>query len=353
MQNITFSNRLKRFFFCLLVVSIASISNFSIYSQGSPDTLDGYYCPGPGEIDDEYASAFTYTPPGGATGTCAILQVWALVDYGNGSGGSVRLGFKNGNSGTALFRIYLDTDNDSSSGLLTDDFGGEIIAVDGAELILQINANNGATSFFEPDPNDLSQSTIIPYSGDPLNISGDNGSSDGCSGTDGQFFEFDIALELLGGDLCEDATVINIGHYASVAGGSPGSNLCISADLDFDINITGVVTPDQTLCEGEAPGLLTLELAGEGSIVENWEVSENGGTTWIPFANETIYWTPPSNLPVGTYLYRAVLSNEDICPGDTFVTSSATITVYPLPTAVAENSGPLCCLTDILVNSCC
>jgi hypothetical protein len=54
---------------------------------------------------------------------------------------------KIGNSGSALFRIYLDTDNNPLTGLNTDSFGGAL-PVDGAEYILEINAKNNSTFRF-------------------------------------------------------------------------------------------------------------------------------------------------------------------------------------------------------------
>ncbi len=337
MKTSTFLNMKKITLTGLLTLLILLFATTKSYSQAAPNTTDGYYCPGPGEILDEYADAFTFMPGGSATGTCAVLEAWALIDYDDEV---IRLGFMNGNSGAAIFRIYLDTDDDPTTGLTMDTFGGGPITVPGIEIILQIFANTGVTTFFEWDVNSQTMIEII----DPqilITLFGGNGNSDGCNGSDGQFFEFNIPFSVLDVDLCDpQAQMIRIGHYAAVSGGSTNSSMCSNIPLDFDIDISGVVTPDQTLCVGEDIGELTLEISGQGNTIEGWQTRFNGGA-WTPIVNFLDTYTP-AGLLVGVHEFRAVLSNENVCPDTDFFSSAATITIAAVPTVNILASGATC-----------
>ncbi len=342
MKNITFSIQLKRILFFILIFIISVGANKSIAQVD--DTTDGHYCPGPGTPGDEYADGFTFIPDVGVSGTCTVEQAWALIDYGNEV---FRLGFKNGNSGNAIFRIYLDTDDSPLTGLLTDDMGGGAIPVPGAEIILQIQANNGSTTFFE-----ATGPTTKIILGTIPGLFGNNGNSDGCAGSDGQFFEFNIPFTVLDIDICDpESQVIRLGHYAAVSGGSTTSNLCSNEPLDFDIDVSGVVTPDQSLCDGGPDATqLTLEISGQGNTIEGWQTRFNVGA-WANIVNTIDTYTPPGGLSIGVHEYRAVLSNENICPGVNFFSSAATITVNPGPTVVATNDGPVCySVTNFFLN---
>ncbi|HEX9826373.1 MAG TPA: hypothetical protein VGA80_07215, partial [Flavobacteriaceae bacterium] len=109
--------------------------------------VDGDYCPGPDQPGDEYADSIAFTPSEVASGTCAIEMIWADIDIDDQS---FKLAFKIGNAGQALFRIYIDSDNDPTTGLTSDTFGGQTTAIAGAEYILEIEAkNNGTTTLYE------------------------------------------------------------------------------------------------------------------------------------------------------------------------------------------------------------
>src|SRR5688572_25799728 len=120
MKNITSSLKninIKSVFIALLLISITNS-----YSQ---NTYDGDYCPGPGAVGDEYATGTVYSTLllANPSSTCNIGTIHAKVDTQNQV---LRLGMDIGNGGSALFRLYLDTNNDPLTGLTSDSFGGTI-----------------------------------------------------------------------------------------------------------------------------------------------------------------------------------------------------------------------------------
>jgi gliding motility-associated-like protein len=107
--------------------------------------------------------------------------------------------------------------------------------------------------------------------------------------------------------------------------------------------VPGIVSANATVCAGTNSG--TLHLTGYQGIIQNWESSVNGGTTWIPIVNTTdslVY----TNLNVTTAYHVKVKSGN--CNADT--STRAIITVNPLanggtiaPVSVCDtiNSGSL------------
>ena len=179
----------KQIFLLSLLFLFSGI--ISGYGQTS-DTFDGNYCPLPGTLGDEYDSSqvnvFTQIVNSNYTGTCAVEQIWAKV---NTDDENLRIAFKIGNGGTALFRLYLDTDGDPDNNLTEDHFGGQTFSVSGAEYVLQINSNSNY-ALFEVQP-DLS---LLDVTADFVGeFEGLNGNSDACSGKgDNAFMEFFISM---------------------------------------------------------------------------------------------------------------------------------------------------------------
>ncbi len=87
--------------------------------------------------------------------------------------------------------------------------------------------------------------------------------------------------------------------------------------------IPGVLSANATVCAGTNSG--TLHLTGYKGIIQNWESSINGGTTWTPVANitDSLVYT---NLNVTTAYHVHVKSGN--CNADT--STRVTITVNPL-----------------------
>ncbi|WP_411768710.1 HYR domain-containing protein, partial [Winogradskyella sp. A3E31] len=297
--------------------------------------IDGSYCPGPGDVGDEYAGTQTFSPDAMGTGTCAIQQIWADIDIDNEF---LKLGFKIGNSGTALFRVYIDTDNNPTTGLISDTFGGPLV-IAGAEYILQINSNNGNTTLFQATgPNTKIQ---IP----PNGLIGENGDSNGCftgNGGDGRFFEFYIPFASINFDLCnqDNPGEINIAQYASVSGGSANSSFCLGETLDFTVELSGSVEEDQEICLGETPDELNVIInGGTNNTIVTWQISTDDGANYTDINNTaglTSYTPDPSNpqyVAGNDYYYRVEVQNTDVCP-TTYFTTPAIITV------IDDDEGP-------------
>lgn len=102
------------------------------------------------------------------------------------------------------------------------------------------------------------------------------------------------------------------------------------------VTLGGTVTSDDTLC-ANSPGD-TLTLTGYNGSVLNWEMSSDGGATWITLSNTTdeqIY----NNLALTT-MFRAQTKNG-VCPSATAV--PATITINPQSEGGVVNSNATGC----------
>ncbi|MBX7093957.1 MAG: gliding motility-associated C-terminal domain-containing protein [Flavobacteriales bacterium] len=93
------------------------------------------------------------------------------------------------------------------------------------------------------------------------------------------------------------------------------------ATVQVDSSSTGgSVTANDTVCAGANNG--TLVLSGQSGSVVNWEMSNDGGVTWITLANDTL--TQSYLNLMNTTTYRAKVKNG-VCPA--VGSTPATITV--------------------------
>jgi gliding motility-associated-like protein/uncharacterized repeat protein (TIGR01451 family) len=338
--NFTLSTKI---FTIILFSLLASITNGYAQESGT----DGDYCPAPG-INGEYdtGTVFSQMVDPNASSTCEIYKIWAKIytDPTPVTGGQVlKLGLKIGNSGAALFRVYIDTDDDPTSGLTLDQFGGPL-TVAGAEFILELNAKTNAvyTLYKSNDNgtnNDHTTITPIPSNGS----SATNGDSNGCAAGDGKFLEFNIPFESIGFDICDPNSpgLITITKLASVSGGSPTSARCIDIPLTFGIPLTGTVTANPaTVCAGNNTILNAVGIPST-STVDGWEYSTNGGSNWLPInppSTNNPYTT--ANLSQTTQ-FRAVIKDISLCTV-TFRTSAVTVIVNPKPTVTITNPAAVC-----------
>ncbi|SNR79314.1 SprB repeat-containing protein, partial [Lutibacter agarilyticus] len=324
----------KTTFFRIVTLMVLLFVTTISYSQ----SVDGDYCPGPGLSGDEYGDSLTVIPSSVGSGTCAIEQIWADIDT---DAGAFKLAFKIGNGGNALFRIYLDTDFDETTGLLSDTFGGQTNAISGAEYILEIGALKGATTLYKVNLVDLTYSSV-----DLNGIIGATGNSTGCANKDdGEFIELYVPFDSIHYDICDpdNPGQINIAQYASVSGGSTTSSYCLGATLDFGVELSGVITPtDQDVCEGQDSGTLTIDLNSNTSTVDYWEYSSNG-TNFIEISGTAglVSIEPIDPLALGTHYYRASITNNGVCTSS-FSSSVATITVTAI-TVNAYQDSPVSC----------
>ncbi|PXY46318.1 gliding motility-associated C-terminal domain-containing protein [Flavobacterium hydrophilum] len=302
------------------------------YSQ---NTYDGDYCPGPSTVGDEYATGTVYSKVllASPSSTCQIGTIHAKVDTQNQV---LRLGMDIGNGGSALFRLYLDTNNNPLTGLTSDSFGGTI-SVAGAEYILEINSNGNGFTLYTGNGNVKTQTNVIPPG---LAVQAGNANCN--SGA--TFLEFNIPFGSLGINICDpnNPGIINVTKLASVSGNSPNSSQCINTPLTFGIPLKGTVGPNTTICSG-ASSALTITGLNANSTVSKWQSSVAPFSVWVDIPNTaglTAYNT--GNL-TETTLFRAIFSNSGLCSGNAIATSEATVTVNaPIGCSIAGTSGPVC-----------
>ncbi|WP_281322054.1 DUF7507 domain-containing protein [Flavobacterium aestivum] len=329
MEPILPQKKLKQTLILVLLLLLVSFANG--YAQ---DASEGDYCPGPGAIGDEYATGIVFSQEitSSPSSTCQIGTVFAKVITQDQV---LRLGMNIGNGGSALFRLYLDTDNNPTTGLTSDSFGGSL-GVAGAEYILELNSNG--SGFVLYSGNGSTKTPLAINNG----LAAANGSSTGCNAGGGQFLEFNIPFGSIGINICDpnNPGLINLTKLASVSGNSPSSSRCIDVPLSFGIPLKGSVAPDANVCEGVNNTVLNVSGLTSNATVTKWQYSINGGSTWNDIPNTTTTYTAV-NLTVTTK-YRAVIKDNGLCL-NTFNTSEATITVTPLPTdAEAGNNQAQC-----------
>lgn len=109
-------------------------------------------------------------------------------------------------------------------------------------------------------------------------------------------------------------------------------NNCESPNISRTVTVFGVtaggnITPNNTICNGQSTGTLTL--AGHRGTILRWERSYNAGA-FVAIAGTaglTTFSEIPGSGP-GTYQYRAVLQNGVCAEANS---TAATITVNPVP----------------------
>jgi hypothetical protein len=329
----------KKLFIIILLSLFASITNGYAQESGT----DGNYFPAPDAPNDEYANGtvFSQIVDLNASSTCEISTIWAKIytDPTPNTGGQVlKIGLKIGNSGAALFRVYLNTDNNTATGLTLDQFGGPL-TVAGAEFVLELNAKTNAVyKLYKSNDNGSNNdhTTITEI------ISNCSSATNGnYLASDGKFLEFNIPFKCLNIDICDPNTpgVITVSKLASVSGGSTTSSRCIDKPLTFGIPLTGSVNAlPSTLCAGNG-SVLTVSGIPETSTVSGWEY--NDGSGWLvvnPASADNPY--PTGDLSQTTQ-FRAVITDTSLCTA-TFRTNTVTVTVNPFPAVSASNSGPYC-----------
>uniref|UniRef100_UPI0037519831 Ig-like domain-containing protein n=1 Tax=Flavobacterium sp. TaxID=239 RepID=UPI0037519831 len=328
---------MKTKFTLLLLAFFMFVSN----SYAQPNSFDGSYCPGPSVSGDEYLGQLTTGALPSSGGTCEIGQIWAKVDN---LGQSLRLAFKIGNAGTALIRIYIDKDNNSSTGLITDSSFGSGPAAGGAEYILQINTNTGATKLFQ----NATSTTVTEITLVPGGLSGKNGDSNGCAGGDKKFVEFYIPFTSIGFDPCNTTQpgTINVARYASVSGGATNSSMCTSQSLNFGVPLSGSVTPNQSICQGTSSTPLTLSInGGINTTIQSWQDSTDGINFTDIAGTSGLYVYAPGLLYVGDHYYRARILNTGICV-NSFFSNAAKITVNAAPNAPISGGDQTVCVAS-------
>ncbi|WPR70458.1 gliding motility-associated C-terminal domain-containing protein [Flavobacterium sp. NG2] len=333
MKTILPNPKLKQaFLFVLLLLFISITHSFA------QDTFDGEYCPGPGLPGDEYATGTVFSQQlnPSPSSTCQIGTIRAKV---NTTTQVLRLGMNIGNGGAALFRLYLDTDNNSSTGLTSDTFGGPL-SVAGAEFILEINSNANTFNLYSGNGNVKTQLTVNN------GLAALNGSATGCNAGGGSFLEFNIPFGSLNIDICDpnNPGLINITKLASVSGNSASSSRCIDTPLTFGIPLKGSIGPDATVCAGTNSSILNFTGVTDVNIIK-WQylVSPFSPNGWLDTTIPNTTTTHTETNLTETTKYRVVFSKPGLCGGNNIYSSEATITVNPAPIiTISSQTNVLC-----------
>jgi len=97
-------------------------------------------------------------------------------------------------------------------------------------------------------------------------------------------------------------------------------------------SVGGSVTGGGTICLGNTTPVLTL--SGYTGVINNWEVSNNGGASWTPIANTLPTYSTTISVG-GTYWYRAVVQSG-ACAAQS---SSYTVVTVPIMAVISPTTG--------------
>lgn len=122
----------------------------------------------------------------------------------------------------------------------------------------------------------------------------------------------------------------------TASGVCPNDTSSIATVVVDTATVGGLVSSNDTVCAGSNSG--TLVLSGESGSVISWEMSNDGGTTWISLANDT---TVQNYLNLNsTTSFRAKVKNG-VCPA--VGSTPATITVNPRSDGGEVNTSATVC----------
>jgi gliding motility-associated-like protein len=120
-------------------------------------------------------------------------------------------------------------------------------------------------------------------------------------------------------------------YHANVKSGICNSDTSVSATITVNpVSVGGTISGAVAGCEAANGG--TLSLSGYTGIIQNWESSIDGGTTWTAIVNNTSTQTY-SNLVDSTWF--RVIVQSGVCSADT--SAVATVIVYPKPNAAVAS----------------
>lgn len=126
-------------------------------------------------------------------------------------------------------------------------------------------------------------------------------------------------------------------YRSIVSSGSCPNDTSLTAIITIDsLTVGGAVTLSDTVCAGQNSGVLSI--SGSTGIVTGWEMSTDGGTTWIIIANALP--TQGYNNLIATTSYRAQVKNGDC---GAIVATAATITVDQAAIAGIVSSNATVC----------
>jgi gliding motility-associated-like protein len=126
-------------------------------------------------------------------------------------------------------------------------------------------------------------------------------------------------------------------YRANVQAGGCTASFSAAATITVDtLTVGGTISSDATVCAAANSGTVTL--SGNNGTVNQWEYSQDGGTTWTTIANTTLSESY-TNLS-GTTFYRAQVQNG-VCPSG--YSDTVTITVDSVTVGGSISSSATVC----------
>ncbi len=350
----------------LILFLLCFISQFGF----SQLCLDGNYCPAIGETSinacsgatDEYLDAAYNVVSTSPSSTCELGTVFLDIENSDPLHVYAYCGFSHGNGGNAYFRIYFNTDCDSSTGgqlAFESGTSGPQTSIGGAEYYLEIHGNGTLNDLFFWD---TTTSDWIVDTGSGAQAM--TGNFDGCGGSDDAFIEIKIPLYDLIGDVCSNnntCTLLELTTVLSNAGGSANSNFCSSSPININTPVNHVPIamfsiPEDTICIDTLLPLLVYDsIFLDASFSIDPDIYVDHDTLqyqWGTSAGGDTMFSNPSGIDVtdmnqissyyyihdlGTHQLSLTLTDKYGCDSTTSDSSSNQLTysIYAIPSSYA------------------
>jgi len=245
----------------------------TIQAQYNPDiNIDGNYCnhvpsgdPGP----DEWTNAGIADPVDGASSCEMNTLYFDLIDIAGDD--YLAIAVEKGNQGKAYFRFFANTDCDNTTGYTGIPSNNFTQAVAGAEAVVDIIVGNGSIAIARVGNWD---GTNFVFSGGAgLTFLAAQGVSDGCNGSNQNFFEVALLItDFI--DVCDPS--VNCGSVEFVSayshsGGSVNSSECDEFAFSVTTYINSPPDPNFTaddiaVCTADLP---VINLDASGTVDSN------------------------------------------------------------------------------------
>ena len=320
-------------------------------------TFDGDYTNCPGTGSDEYGDAYAPNPqPNQGSSTCSVVEVYADIYNLNGVDYFL-IALEHGNSGQSNFRLYVDTDCDSTTGQIvaprnlgdpcpSGDPENPCIDVGGADYMVNLTTNNNP----KLDVFQWNATTEEMENTNSGNLEALLGNS--CTES-GNFIEMRIPVSEVF-DPCNNNScgVLNLTTTISNSGGSANSSYCGNLGLGLPIPVNEKPTAafeitetcDATETESSLPyysldasATTDPNILSEGDVLAyQWQIfSSNPSGLTGSFSNPSgTNVTDPSTInsefrpdSPGEYTLQLTVTDAFDCDVSTEDNSQTTVTV--------------------------
>ncbi|WP_321372203.1 hypothetical protein [uncultured Draconibacterium sp.] len=236
---------------------------------------------------------------GTVSATCEVGDIYAAVVTHTDNNDYLVLGIHNGNNGEAIFRFFIDSQEDYG----TDNYVYKKVSypINDADRMLEIYAASNSFSSYIYNGTDF----VPEVNSEIIGLQGDYDPNDG------KFLEIAIPISYFP-SICnpDDNGNINLSTYIAFSGGG-NSSVCGWSTLDFNIGLGGQLAHDTTVCSGD--NSTTLSLTGEKGVIEDWYFSTDSGTTWDPLGHTDSIYTAENLTQDTWYQVRVSAANNGLC----------------------------------------